>query len=63
MVAQLNPKLQGFEASCFDGNYVTGDVSSEDFDTIAAQRKSQGDEEDGDDRTRLALQGVVHDGR
>ena len=63
VVAQLNPKLQGFEASCFDGNYVTGDVSSEDFDTIAAQRKSQGDEEDGDDRTRLALQGVVHDGR
>ncbi len=63
VVAQLNPKLQGFEASCFDGNYITGDVSSEDFDTIAAQRKSQGDEEEGDDRTRLALQGVVHDGR
>ncbi len=63
VVAQLNPKLQGFEASCFDGHYITGDVSSEDFDAIAAQRKSQGDEEEGDDRTRLALQGVVHDGR
>jgi len=63
VVAQLNPKLQGFEASCFDGHYITGDVSSEDFAAIAAQRKAQGDEEEGDDRTRLALQGVVHDGR
>jgi amidophosphoribosyltransferase len=63
VVARLNPTLDGFEASCFDGHYITGDVSSEDFDALAAQRKAQGDEEEGDDRSRLALQGVVHDGR
>jgi amidophosphoribosyltransferase len=64
VVSQLNPKLDGFEASCFDGNYITGDVSAADFDAIATQRSSQGnDEEDGPDRSRLALQGVVHDGR
>ena len=34
VVATLNPKLQGFEASCFDGVYITGDVSAADFDTI-----------------------------
>jgi amidophosphoribosyltransferase len=58
VVAQLNPNLAGFEASCFDGVYVTGDVSAADFDAIAAQRKSQGNEEDAPDRSRLALQGI-----
>jgi amidophosphoribosyltransferase len=56
-VASLQPKLSGFEASCFDGHYVTGDVSAADFDAMAAQRKSQSDDEDSDPRTRLALQG------
>lgn len=56
VVSALRPGLQGFEASCFDGHYVTGDVSLEDFATLQAQRKSQGEEEDGPARTRLALQ-------
>ncbi|MDL5034014.1 amidophosphoribosyltransferase [Pelomonas sp. APW6] len=56
VVASLKPGLKGFEASCFDGHYITGDVSAEDFATIQAQRKSQGDEEEGPARTRLALQ-------
>jgi amidophosphoribosyltransferase len=59
VVSQLNPALAGFEASCFDGHYITGDVSAEDFDTLAAQRRSQGDEEEGPDRSRLALQNVA----
>ena len=25
VVKALNPKLDGFEASCFDGHYITGD--------------------------------------
>jgi len=62
VVAQLNPKLQGFEASCFDGHYITGDVSAEDFDTMAAQRQSQGEDEDGPDRSRLALQSATEQG-
>jgi amidophosphoribosyltransferase len=56
VVAALNPKLDGFEASCFDGHYITGDVSADDFAAMAAQRATQGDEEDtNDDRSRLAL--------
>ncbi|HEY0817542.1 MAG TPA: amidophosphoribosyltransferase [Rhizobacter sp.] len=56
VVGALNGKLSGFEASCFDGRYVTGDVSTADFDAMASQRASQPDEEEGGDRTRLALQ-------
>lgn len=56
VVGALNGKLNGFEASCFDGHYVTGDVSRADFDAMALQRSSQPDEEEGNDRTRLALQ-------
>lgn len=56
VVAALRPGLAGFEASCFDGHYVTGDVSLEDFATLRAQRTSQPSEEDADARGRLALQ-------
>jgi amidophosphoribosyltransferase len=62
VVATLNPKLQGFEASCFDGMYITGDITAADFDTMAAQRKSQGDEEEGADRSRLALHNASEGG-
>jgi len=56
VVAALRPGLAGFEASCFDGHYVTGDVSLEDFATLRAQRASQPGDEDADARSRLALQ-------
>ncbi|BAL94601.1 amidophosphoribosyltransferase [Rubrivivax gelatinosus] len=56
VVGALNPNVQGFEASCFDGVYVTGDVSAADFHAIETQRKLQFDEEDGPARSRLALQ-------
>jgi amidophosphoribosyltransferase len=56
VVAALNPKLTGFEASCFDGHYITGDVSETDFATMEAQRRLQFDEEEAADRGRLALQ-------
>ena len=56
VVAALNPSLQGFEASCFDGVYITGDVTAADFDAMAAQRGAQGEDEETDSRSRLALQ-------
>ena len=57
VVSALNPKIAGFEASCFDGRYITGDVSAEDFATLEAQRRLQFDEEEAaDNRSRLALQ-------
>ncbi|MEY8689244.1 MAG: amidophosphoribosyltransferase [Leptothrix sp. (in: b-proteobacteria)] len=56
-IAELNPALDGFEASCFDGRYITGDVSAADFDAILTQRSSQPQDEEGsEDRSRLALQ-------
>ena len=61
VVSALNPKIRGFEASCFDGHYVTGDVSVEDFAAMQAQRKLQfEDDEEGShekSHSRLALQG------
>ena len=57
VVGALNPALNGFEASCFDGSYITGDVSADEVEAMAAQRSAQGDEEDASDpRSRLALQ-------
>ena len=60
VVNALNPKIRGFEASCFDGIYITGDVTAEDFVVMQAQRKLQFDEEEETEkgnRSRLALQG------
>jgi amidophosphoribosyltransferase len=59
VVGALNPALDGFEASCFDGVYITGDVTPADFDAMAAQRNSQVEEEEGSDRSRLALQSAT----
>jgi amidophosphoribosyltransferase len=59
VVGALNPLVAGFEASCFDGHYITGDISAADFDAIATQRRSQGEEEDTAGRSRLALQNAA----
>ena len=56
VVGKLNGKVASFEASCFDGRYITGDVSVEDFSTMREQRRSQQTEEDDPARSRLALQ-------
>ncbi len=56
VVGALNPRVAGFEASCFDGHYITGDISAADFDAMASQRLSQGQEEESPGRSRLALQ-------
>jgi len=56
VVAALRPGLAGFEASCFDGHYVTGDVSAADFEAMREQRTSQASDEEADARGRLALQ-------
>jgi amidophosphoribosyltransferase len=58
VVGALNPRIDGFEASCFDGRYITGDVSADDFAALEAQRRLQFDDDEGDGRSRLALQGA-----
>jgi amidophosphoribosyltransferase len=59
VVRALNPKLDGFEASCFDGHYVTGDISAEEFAAMESQRRQQGEEEEGPAHSRLSLQSAM----
>ena len=56
VVKALNPRLDGFEASCFDGQYITGDISSSDFETLETQRRQQPEDEEDRKGSRLALQ-------
>lgn len=42
-IGKLNPKLDGFDASCFDGVYCTGDINPEDIARINQARVGQED--------------------
>jgi amidophosphoribosyltransferase len=53
-IGSLNPKLDGFDASCFDGVYVTGDINVDDITRINAARVGQEDPLE-EDTSRLAL--------
>ena len=53
-VGSLNGKLNGFDASCFDGVYITGDITPESIARMNAQRVDSS-EEGGVDVSRLAL--------
>jgi len=37
-VREINPALQHFDTSCFNGNYVTGDITPEYLDLIESMR-------------------------
>ena len=52
-IGSLNPNLAGFDASCFDGVYVTGDISSGDIARLNENRV--GGDESQEDTSRLAL--------
>ena len=52
-IGSLNPKLDGFDASCFDGVYVTGDITPADIERMGASRVTS--EEGEEDTSRLAL--------
>ena len=52
-IGSLNPTIKGFDASCFDGVYVTGDITSEDISRLNESRV--GGEENQEDTSRLAL--------
>jgi amidophosphoribosyltransferase len=56
VVAALNPRIRSFEASCFDGHYITGDVSADEFALMRAQRQLQFEDDEDNPRSRLALQ-------
>ncbi|MES2585010.1 MAG: amidophosphoribosyltransferase [Pseudomonadota bacterium] len=52
-IGSLNAKVKGFDASCFDGVYVTGDITSDDINRLNENRV--GGEENQEDTSRLAL--------
>ncbi len=52
-IGSLNATLAGFDASCFDGVYVTGDISSGDIARLNENRV--GGDESEEDTSRLAL--------
>ena len=52
-IGSLNPAIKDFDASCFDGVYVTGDITLEDIVRLNSNRV--GGEENQEDTSRLAL--------
>ncbi|MCB8747503.1 amidophosphoribosyltransferase [Rhodoferax sp. U2-2l] len=52
-VGSLNGDVKGFDASCFDGVYVTGDITAADIERLNTHRV--GADENQDDNSRLAL--------
>ncbi|MEZ5646652.1 MAG: amidophosphoribosyltransferase [Burkholderiaceae bacterium] len=52
-IASLNSSLEGFDASCFDGHYVTGDITPEDIERMNRGRDQS--EEGEEDTSRLSL--------
>ena len=54
-IGSLNPAITGFDASCFDGVYVTGDINSADIQRLNAARVGGQEEPTEEDTSRLAL--------
>jgi amidophosphoribosyltransferase len=52
-IGSLGQGLDGFDASCFDGVYVTGDITSDDI--LRLNENRVGAEEGEEDTSRLAL--------
>jgi amidophosphoribosyltransferase len=52
-IGALNANIKGFDASCFDGVYVTGDITASDIARLNTHRV--GGDENAEDNSRLAL--------
>ncbi len=52
-IGKLRPSITGFDASCFDGVYVTGDIFASDIARLNEDRVKDGEPEE--DTSRLAL--------
>jgi len=57
-VGSLNSRIAGFDASCFDGVYVTGDIADSDIARLN-EKRVQADEAN-EDTSRLALPNTQH---
>ncbi len=52
-IGKLSSRIKDFDASCFDGVYVTGDITSADITRLNETRVAE--DENQDDNSRLAL--------
>ncbi|MDP1633889.1 MAG: amidophosphoribosyltransferase, partial [Gallionellaceae bacterium] len=48
-VQKANPLISGFDASCFDGNYITGDITEQYLNKVEARRSGQSGKPAADD--------------
>lgn len=48
-VQKANRDISGFDASCFDGNYITGDITEQYLDEVESRRSGQPDKPAVDD--------------
>lgn len=60
-VAKVKPSLTSFETSCFDGKYITGDITQEYLNSIELQRKTGHTLPKSGSSTQLDLSLVVAD--
>lgn len=54
-VREINPALQHFDTSCFNGNYVTGDITPEYLDLIESMRCGSNKDSKSTDTLQLDL--------
>ncbi|MGW8270546.1 MAG: amidophosphoribosyltransferase [Burkholderiales bacterium] len=54
-VRSVNPRLAHFETSCFDGNYITGDVTNDYLESIELRRDAARDTLESDEGPQLDL--------
>jgi amidophosphoribosyltransferase len=59
-VKKCNPSIRYFEASCFDGDYITGDITLEYLDTLEVAREA-GRSSRGEDAAQLDLKLAVNE--
>jgi len=60
-VTKVNPILSSFETSCFNGNYIAGNVTPEYLNSLEAQRNTVQTDNETNTRTRLDLSLAVSD--
>ena len=54
-ISDVNPALKSLDASCFDGRYVTGDITPEYLDRLESKRNSARGGQDDSERSQLHL--------
>ncbi len=54
-ISDINPALKSLDASCFDGHYVTGDITPEYLDRLESSRNNARSDSEDAERSQLNL--------